>query len=196
MREGSHFVKSMKYVLVVTYAGGRDWQGKGHGEDSGAELCICCNTSQLLSNQNLKTQVFWHVTPCCLVYRYRFCRAQCLCAQWSSNPVLLDCLSADTPSIMSVTIYQSIRCNTAVTASELENLNLPIGLWNWQRVESADGSLSLEPWVGTEWVKYNIRMKASKSVFCWLRGALPVNFISVCDTSVQNWSRSMDTLRV
>jgi len=38
MWEGSYFVKSMIYLPVVTYAGGPDWQGKGHGEDSGAEL--------------------------------------------------------------------------------------------------------------------------------------------------------------
>jgi len=131
--------KKYEICLVVTYAEGRDWQGKGRGEDSVAELWICCNTSQLLTNQNLKVQVFWYVMPCCLIYRNRFCREQCLCSG-SGNPVLLDCLTADTPTIMTVTIYHSIRCNTAVTATELENLNLPIGQWNcWQRVESADG---------------------------------------------------------
>ena len=47
---------------------------------------------------------------------------------------------------MLVTIYHSIRRNTAVTASQLENMNLTTGQWNsLQRVESADGSVSLEP---------------------------------------------------
>jgi len=131
-----------------------------------------------------------------LVYINRFCRAQCLCSG-SSNPVFVDCLTADTPSIMSVTIYHSIRCNTALTASELANLNQPTCQGNcWQRVESADASISLEPRIGTEWVNYNTWMKASKSVVCWLRGAFPVNFIPVCDTSVQNWARSVGTTRV
>jgi len=172
MREGSHFVKSVKYMLVVTCTGGRDWQGKGHVEDSVAELWLCCNTSQLLTNQNLKTQVFWHVNAVLFGIQIPILQsAEPLCSG-SRNPILLDCMTADTPSIMSVTIYQSIRCNTAVTDLELENVNLTIGQWNcWQRVECADGSFSLEPWVGTEWVNYNIRMKASKSVFCWLRAA-------------------------
>jgi hypothetical protein len=38
MRGGSHFVKSMQYVLVITCTGYHDCQGKGRGDDSGTEL--------------------------------------------------------------------------------------------------------------------------------------------------------------